>query len=77
MVVLDSAGHLAYMLIGAGMLLLGVRDPRGFLLQAMGSILWLTCGFFMRDAGTPIIVWNTVFAIIAVIGYRRLSRNGS
>ena len=69
---IDFAINLAYVLIGVGMWKLGKQDPRGFLYQAGGAFIFMICGFFMKDGGTPIMVWNIIFGLIGIAGYRRL-----
>ncbi len=69
---IDFAINIAYVLIGLGMWKLGRQDPKGFLYQAGGAFTFMACGFFMDDGGTPIILWNIIFGLIGLAGYRRL-----
>lgn len=71
---LDFFGHVAYLLIGLGMWLLGRGDARGFLAQAVGAFLWTTIAFFMPEDSPylPIILWNILFGLIGIGGYYRL-----
>ena len=65
-------GHISYILIAVGLWRLGKQDPVGFLYQAVGAFIWMITGFFMRDAGSAIIVWNAIFGLIGLAGYKRL-----
>lgn len=71
---LDFFGHVAYLLIGLGMWLLGRGDVRGFLAQAGGAFLWVMIGFLMPSESPylPIILWNILFGLIGTSGYYRL-----
>jgi hypothetical protein len=72
MELLTLAVHLSYILIAVGMWKLGKADPEGFLYQAGGAFVLLVTGFFMNDAGSAFIIWNTIFCLIGLSGYRRL-----
>lgn len=72
---LDIVTNVGFVLIAIGLWRLGKHDPKGFLYQSAGAFTMVAAGFFMRDAGTVITCWNVVFGLIALMGYRRLSRN--
>jgi len=68
----DVAGHISFLFIAAGMVLLGRRNPLGFLSQALGSAVWIVVGYFLGLSS--IFFWNILFLIIAVNGYYNLKR---
>ncbi len=65
-------GHLAFILIALGMWRLGREDRKGFLYHVSGCVVLCGVGFFSEQ--TYLVVWNIIFAIIGIVGYRRMGR---
>lgn len=64
---LDALGHLGYVCIAVGLVLLALRIRQGFLARFAGEIIWTGIGL---DLGmTSIWAWGFVFCAIDLYGW--------
>ncbi len=64
---LDILGHIGYILIVVGMLLLARKRRPGWLFRVAGGAIWLYVGVMMSMSS--IIRWSGVFLLIDYHGY--------
>lgn len=65
----DFAGHLAYIALCVGLILLGREDRRGFPLRAAGELTWVVLGW--QIGASSIVTWGLVFVVVEAYGWRR------
>lgn len=63
----DFLGHIGYISITAGMILLARKNIWGWLLRAMGEALWISIGV-MLDLSS-VYIWGFVFLGIEAYGF--------
>lgn len=64
---IDLCGHVLYIFLLVGMLLLARQERIGWLVRMTGSLGWGVLGYFLGM--TSIMVWCAVFASLDVYGY--------
>lgn len=62
----DAWGHLAYLLLGAGSLLLAWEMRLGWAVYVSGDLIWAYIGW--RMGMSSIYLWSVAFASIRVYG---------
>ncbi len=72
---LDAWGHIGYILIFAGMYLLGQKAKVGWVSRCLGDAVWVVVGFAMGM--TSIWAWGLVFMANDVLSYRKWSIIGT
>jgi hypothetical protein len=65
--VIDAFGHIAYSLIGAGMVMLARNNPVGWLVRLAGEFIWVVLGFFLGLSS--VWLWGIVFMAIDTVGF--------
>ena len=71
---LDIGGHIAYIWVGLGMLMIALKRPvLGFAFRLVGELGWLTLGVLMGM--TSIWFWEIIFIIVDVVGMYVWARN--
>lgn len=64
---LDIFGHIGYVLIGGGMILLSRKNILGWVCRFIGEAMWIYIGW---EVGlTSIWFWGIVFVIIDAVGF--------
>jgi hypothetical protein len=67
---LDYYGHLAYIGLIGGQMLIAAGDPAGgFLLRLVGGLAWVWVGLEMRSSS--IWFWSAVFVAVDAVGLWR------
>jgi hypothetical protein len=66
----DLLGHIGYLFIATSFYLLGQNNPWGFIVNILGCICWFIIGIELNL--TSAILWNIVFIIISIRGFRNL-----
>jgi len=69
----DVAGHLYYILIFIGMLLIAAKERLGWFFRFMGELGWIGLGFQMGM--TSIWAWGIVFAAIDAYAFWKWSKS--
>ena len=69
---IDLLGHVLYLFLLGGMLLLARQNRIGWLVRMTGSLGWGVLGFFLGM--TSIMTWCAVFASLDVYGYLKWKR---
>jgi len=72
----DFLGHIGYISITAGMILLARKNIWGWFFRAIGEALWIVIGL-MLDLSSA-YVWGFVFLMIEAYGFyswRKMSKN--
>lgn len=70
---IDVIGHVAYMSLVLGMVLLSRRNVYGWLARFVGSATWLGLGIAMDMSS--IWLWSAVFAVVDISGWRTWRHN--
>ena len=68
----DAWGHAGYLLIFAGMFLLGRKAKLGWVSRFLGDGIW--CGVGMVLGMTSIWLWGLLFMFNDVMSFRRWSK---
>ena len=74
----DIAGHVGYVLIAIGMLLLARGRASGWIWRFAGELVWLAIGLYLDM--TSMYLWGAAFLGIDAIGFvsaTRKKKNGS
>jgi hypothetical protein len=66
--VVDVLGHIGYLFLALGMLLLARRNVLGWACRAVGELIWLFIGFEMQMSS--MWVWGVIFIAIEIHGFR-------
>ena len=69
---IDLLGHVGYLLLLAGTIMVARRIPAGWALRMSGNLLWIVLGFALGL--TSVILWGAVFTIIEFRSFRRWRR---
>lgn len=67
----DIAGHVAYVFIMLGIWLVGRGDPKGFLAQLAGCVIWVGAGIALELSS--VIIWNIIIGITCLLSYRKVT----
>ena len=70
----DFLGHIGYMSIVAGTLLIARRDIRGWWPRMAGDTLVAAMGVMLGVSS--IWLWGSIFLIIDIVGYRKWKKQG-
>lgn len=65
--VVDVLGHIGYLFLALGMLLLARRNVLGWACRAVGELIWLFIGFEMQMSS--MWVWGVIFIAIEIHGF--------
>jgi hypothetical protein len=63
----DLLGHLSYVFICSGVVLLGHKNRLGWILRAIGAVGWIIVGF--QVGMSSIWAWSIVFLIMDMSNY--------
>lgn len=66
---IDAVGHLGYILLMVGILMVGRSMTAGWLLRFLGEVIWVVLGTIMGM--TSIWIWGSVFAVIDFYTWRK------
>ena len=66
---LDALGHVGYVLLVCGQLLIAHKTTIGWPTRLIGSALWCWLGYQMDMSS--IVVWSAVFLVVDVVGWAR------
>ena len=71
---LDIIGHISYVWVAIGMLLIALKRPvAGFAFRLVGELGWLALGILMSM--TSIWFWEIIFIAVDIIGMIIWTRN--
>ena len=65
----DFFGHIGYIFIVVGMLLLGQKNIWGWIVRLIGEFIWTGVGLAMGMSS--IYVWGAIFLLIDIRGFLR------
>lgn len=66
---LDLLGHLGYVLVFGGQLLISRGRPAGWGLRVAGDLLWICLGFPLGMLS--ISIWGTLFLVVDILALSR------
>lgn len=66
---IDLIGHVGYVLLLLGSILIGHKHPTGWLLRLAGQLIWVGLGTAMGMSS--IWVWGIAFVIIDYMNWRK------
>lgn len=69
---LDLVGHIGYIFIVVGMILLTQKNKFGWTMRFLGEFIWTMLGFYMEMSS--IWFWGLVFMAIDLHGYHEWRR---
>ena len=69
---IDLFGHLGYILLLLGMILIRNKSKWGWILRLAGESIWIVLGIIMGISS--IWFWSAIFAIIDGMGYFKWDR---
>jgi len=70
---LDIFGHVGYVFIAVGLLLLGREYKSGWLFRLVGELIWVLIGIEMHMSS--IYIWSSIFMGLDILGYMRWRKN--
>lgn len=70
---IDLAGHVFYVFLLGGMLLLARGSAAGWILRIVGEAGWAVLGVLLGMSS--IVVWGVAFVIIDAYGFRKWRKN--
>jgi hypothetical protein len=68
----DLAGHLGYIIILCGTLLLGTKSKAGWIFRLIGDCIWVAIGVYIGM--TSIVTWSAIFALNELYNFRKWSK---
>ncbi len=68
MIPADIAGHIAYVFIMLGILLIGRGNRVGMLSQLVGCAIWVGAGIALELSS--VIIWNIIIGLVCIHSYR-------
>jgi len=72
MIPADIAGHIAYVFIMLGIVLIGRGNKIGMLSQLVGCIIWVGAGIALKLSS--VIIWNIIIGLTCLHSYRNWKR---
>jgi len=66
--VTDLLGHLGYVVLIVGLILIGRKHPTGWLVRIVGELIWVALGISMGM--TSIWIWGLIFTAISYHHWR-------
>jgi hypothetical protein len=70
----DFLGHIGYLSITVGVLLLARQNIWGWVFRGVGEALWVIVGLMVGL--TSAWIWGIIFLFIEVYGYRKWKKAG-
>lgn len=64
---IDVLGHIGYILLVTGTILISCNRTSGWLFRLVGSLVWIVLGFHLRLSS--VVFWGIVFAGIEARGF--------
>lgn len=71
----DVLGHIFYLFLFVGMLLLQSKDYLGWVYRFVGEAGWIGIGFYLGMSS--ICVWGFAFLVVDVLGYYKWQRDAT
>lgn len=65
--ILDLLGHVGYFFIGLGILLLARKNIAGWIMRALGELIWLLIGISMGMSS--MWLWSGLFLFMEAYGF--------
>jgi hypothetical protein len=66
---LDAIGHVGYISIFIGLVLLNYKNKYGWMARLLGEALWIGIGFGLGM--TSIWIWGIIFVCVDINGWRK------
>ena len=68
----DLLGHIGYLLVVVGTLMIARKDIRGWWPRMVGDVFIVSMGLLLGVSS--LWIWGTVFLLIDIFGYRKWKR---
>lgn len=66
---IDFTGHIGYLFILVGMVLISKKNIYGWLFRFVGETIWMVLGFYLELSS--VVFWGMIFMVIDIYGFKK------